>query len=217
MGIFHHARGCRCGICQAAPPDGAYPELPSLEPDDESGFAPASGCAEGECDCYGEGYARGKYKAHFEVKALAEGPTHGRGCGCEPCLTVGAVIAALVREAAHAGLSGCGLTGGKFCGCNDAGERCPGWPEGQERGNSADLCPLVPTGCILADLLDYVGGVVPPTGCLAVLEADALARRVRRGLAGQQLAVLEGRREDAESLAVFMTGLAGPGRYDGGR
>ena len=170
MGIFHHARGCRCGICQAAPPSCAYPELPSLEPDDESGFAPASGCAEGECECYGEGYARGKYKAHVEVKALAEGPTHGRGCGCEPCLTVGAVIAA-----------------------------------------------LVPTGCILADLLDYVGGVVPPTGRLAVLEADALARRVRRGLAGQQLAVLEGRRGDTESLAVFLSGLAWPGRYDGGR
>ena len=115
-----------------------------------------------------------------------------------------------MREAAHGGLCGCGLTGGKFCGCNDAGERCPAGPKARSGATPLTSAPLVPTGGILADLLDYVGGVVPPTGCLAVLEADALARRVRRGLAGQQLAVLEGRREDAESLAVFMTGPAGP-------
>ena len=217
MGSFHYARGCRCGNCQAAPPDGAYPEFPSLEPDDESGFAPASGCAEGECECYGEGYARGKYKAHFEVKALAEGPTHGRGCGCEPCLTVGAVIAALVRESAHAGLSGLRADRREVLRLQ---RRRGTLPRLARRPGAGQLRRPLPAGSHRLDPgrpAGLRGGVVPPTGCLAVLEADALARRVRRGLAGQQLAVLEGRRGDTESLAVFLSGLAWPGRYDGGR
>ena len=126
------------------------------------------------------------------------------------------MIAALVREAAHAGLTGCGLTGcgltcGKVCGSNAEGDRCPGWPEGQEQGNTAALCPLIPTGCILADLIDYMVSAVAPTGSLAVLEADSLARQVRRGLASQRLAVLQGR-ADADTLATFMAGMAGPGR-----
>ena len=183
----------------ATPPDGAYPELPSLEPDDEPRFIPACDCADGDCPCHVEGYARGKEKAHVEAAPLAEGPPHGAGCGCEPCRTVRAVIAALVREAAHAGLTGCGLTGGNTCGSNDEGERCPGWPAGQERGNSADFCPLVPTGCHLADLIAYVVSAVPPVGSLAVLEADALARQIRRGLAAQRLAVLQ-LRADADNL-----------------
>ena len=103
-----------------------------------------------------------------------------------------------MREAAHAGLTGCGLTGGKTCGANAEGDRCPGWPAGQERGNSAALCPLVPTGCQLADLVAYVVGAVPPVGSLAVLEADSLARQIRCGLASQRLAVLQGR-ADAEN------------------
>ena len=199
MAMFYHAAGCRCGQCHAAPPDGAYPEFPRLEPDYEPGFIPACDCVGGDCPCHAEGYARGKEKAHFEAAALAEGQPHGSGCGCEPCRTVLAVTAALVREAAHAGLTGCGLTGGKTCGANAEGDRCPGWPAGQERGNSAALCPLVPTGCQLADLVAYVVGAVPPVGSLAVLEADSLARQIRRGLAAQRLAVLQGR-ADADNL-----------------
>ena len=33
---------------------------------------------------YGEGYAAGKNKAHFEVRKTAD---HASGCGCEPCKT----------------------------------------------------------------------------------------------------------------------------------
>ena len=98
-----------------------------------------------------------------------------------------------MREAAHGGLCGCGLTGGKFCGSNADGDRCPGWPEGQERGNFADRCPLVATGCQLADLVDYVVSAVPPTGFRAVLEADALAQETSRALAAQ---LLSGRAAD---------------------
>ena len=106
-----------------------------------------------------------------------------------------------MREAAHGGLCGCGLTGGKFCGANDAGDRCPGWPAGQERGNSADRCPLVATGCQLADLVDYVVSAVPPTGFRAVLEADALARETSRALAAQLLSGQAGRADNLEKEA----------------
>ena len=107
-----------------------------------------------------------------------------------------------MREAAHAGLTGgCGLTGGKFCGSNVDGDRCPGWPAGQERGNSADRCPLVATGCQLADLVDYVVSAVPPTGLRAVLEADALARQASRALAAQLLSGQAGRADNLEKEA----------------
>ena len=185
MVMFYHAETCRCG--NGSPEDGP---LHSDAPCD---------CAGRTCGCYGEGYAAGKDKAHFEVRALAEGREHGPGGECAPCQTSRALIAALVREAAHAGLTGgCGLTGGKFCGANDAGDRCPGWPAGQERGNFADRCPLVATGCQLADLVDYVVSAVPPTGFRAVLEADALARETSRALAAQTLA---GRADNLEREA----------------
>ena len=113
MAMFYHAEGCRCGHCHAPPPDGAYPEGPDYEPEDGPlhSDSPCAGPG-GACGCYGEGYAAGKDKAHFEVRALAEAQPHGRGCDCGPCQTSRALIAALVREAAHAGLCGCGLTGG---------------------------------------------------------------------------------------------------------
>ena len=157
MVMFYHAEACRCG--SGAPPD-----------------APCD-CAGRTCGCYGEGYAAGKDKAHFEVRALAEGREHGPGCECGPCQTSRALIAALVREAAHAG-----LTGGKFCGSNADGDRCP----------------LVATGCQLADLVDYVVSAVPPTGFRAVLEADALARETSWALAAKLLA---GRADNLEKEA----------------
>ena len=169
MVMFYHAEACRCG--NGSPPDGP---LHSDAPCD---------CAGRTCGCYGEGYAAGKDKAHFEVRELAEGREHGRGCECGPCQTSRALIAALVREAAHAGLTGgCGLTGGKFCGSNADGDRCP----------------LVATGCQLAGLVDYVVSAVPPTGFRAVLEADALACETSRALAAQTLA---GRAENLEREA----------------
>ena len=81
------------------------------------------------------------------------------------------------------------------------GDRCPGWPAGQERGNFADRCPLVATGCQLADLVDYVVSAVPPTGLRAVLEADALARKASRALAAQLLSGLAGRADNLEREA----------------
>ena len=62
MVMFYHAEACRCG--NGWPPD-----------------APCD-CAGRTCGCYGEGYADGKDKAHFEVRALAEGREHGPGCEC---------------------------------------------------------------------------------------------------------------------------------------
>ena len=185
MVMSYHAEACRCG--NGSPPDGP---MFSDSPCD---------CAGRICNCYGEGHADGKAEAHVELRALAEGREHGPGCDCGPCESSKALIAALVREAAHAGLTGgCGLTGGKFCGSNADGDRCPGWPEGQERGNSADRCPLVAAGCQLADLVDYVVSAVPPTGFRAVLEADALARETSRALAAKLLA---GRADNLEKEA----------------
>ena len=87
MVMFYPAEGCRCGHCHAAPPAGAYPEGPDYAPED--GPLPSdSPCAGpgGACGCYGEGYAAGKDKAHFEVRALAEGPPHGSGAAAIPAV-----------------------------------------------------------------------------------------------------------------------------------
>ena len=46
---------------------------------------------------YGAGYTHGKDKAHFEVR-MWDG-SHSRDCGCEPCETVRAVIAAVAAQA----------------------------------------------------------------------------------------------------------------------
>ena len=65
----------------------------------------------------------------------------------------------------------------------------------------ADRCPLVATGCQLADLVDDVVSAVPPTGFRAVLEADALARKASRALAAQLLSGLAGRADNLEREA----------------
>ena len=71
------------------------PEGPDYEPEDGPLHSDSPcDCPDGACGCYGEGYAAGKDKAHFEVRALAEGPPHGSGCGCDPGRTIGAVLAA---------------------------------------------------------------------------------------------------------------------------
>ena len=125
MVMSYHAEACRCG--NGSPPD-----------------APCD-CAGRTCGCYGEGYAAGKDKAHFEVRALAEGREHGPGCECAPCQTSKALIAALVREAAHAGLTGgCGLTGGKFCGSNVDGEVAPAGPKARSGATSPTVAPWWP-------------------------------------------------------------------------
>ncbi len=46
---------------------------------------------EEECDCYGLGYAHGKAKAHFEIRAAATN-NHALDCDCEPCITVRTVV-----------------------------------------------------------------------------------------------------------------------------
>ena len=43
------------------------------------------------CDAYGDGYAAGKAKAHFELR-LWETAAHAPGCGCEPCETVRVIV-----------------------------------------------------------------------------------------------------------------------------
>ena len=48
----------------------------------------------GEHYYFGQGYAAGKDKAHFEVRNLSG---HSRGCGCEPCITTRSVIARHAR------------------------------------------------------------------------------------------------------------------------
>ena len=51
---------------------------------------PVRDCAE-PCACYAEGYAHGKEKAHFEVRAVLDS-NHAASCGCEPCKTVREVL-----------------------------------------------------------------------------------------------------------------------------
>ena len=46
-----------------------------------------------DLDAYGQGYAAGKDKAHFEIRHHL-GAEHAASCGCEPCITVRAVLAA---------------------------------------------------------------------------------------------------------------------------
>ena len=111
MVMFYPAEGCGCGCghCHASPPAGAYPEGPDYAPEDGPLHSDSPcDCPSGACGCYGEGYAAGKDKAHFEVRALAEGPPHGSGCGCEPCITIGAVLAAC-RGRCEGGRSRCQL------------------------------------------------------------------------------------------------------------
>ena len=43
------------------------------------------------CACYAEGYAHGKDKAHFEVRAVLDS-NHASSCGCEPCKTVREIL-----------------------------------------------------------------------------------------------------------------------------
>ena len=59
------------------------------------------GCGEeyGACGCYVEGYSDGKDKAHFETREMTA-DHDWRNCGCEPCITVRAVLkrtGALIR------------------------------------------------------------------------------------------------------------------------
>ena len=51
------------------------------------------GCGEeyGSCDCYAAGYSHGKDKAHFEIREMTV-DHDWRDCGCEPCITVRAVL-----------------------------------------------------------------------------------------------------------------------------
>ena len=45
----------------------------------------------GGCDCYGQGYADGKSKAHFEIREMVTGHDFAR-CGCEACFTLRIVL-----------------------------------------------------------------------------------------------------------------------------
>ena len=49
-----------------------------------------------ESDSYGEGYAAGKTKCHEELRGWSP---HARRCGCEPCLTVAAVVKTVLSAA----------------------------------------------------------------------------------------------------------------------
>ena len=51
---------------------------------------PVCDCPE-PCACYAEGYAHGKEKAHFEVRAVLDS-NHATRCSCEPCKTVREIL-----------------------------------------------------------------------------------------------------------------------------
>ena len=46
----------------------------------------------GRCDAYGDGYSSGKASAHFEIAAVLDASDHAAGCGCQPCITIRAVL-----------------------------------------------------------------------------------------------------------------------------
>ena len=107
MVMFYPAEGCRCGHRHAAPPAGAYPEGPDYEPEDGPLHSDSPcDCPGGACGCYGEGYAVGKDKAHFEVRALAEGPPHGSGT------LSAAAIPAWYHRCGYSRPGGAGVPGG---------------------------------------------------------------------------------------------------------
>lgn len=47
------------------------------------------------CGCYGMGYADGKSKAFAEIIEVASAGNHALDCGCQPCVTIRAVLDAL--------------------------------------------------------------------------------------------------------------------------
>ena len=51
---------------------------------------PLRDCPE-PCACYAEGYAQGKEKAHFEIRAALDS-NHATSCGCEPCEPVREIL-----------------------------------------------------------------------------------------------------------------------------
>ena len=111
MVMFYHAEGCGCGCghCHAAPPPVHTPKArtrsrrtalctripPALA---QVGLAAATARATRP--------ARTRPTSRFV--ALAEGPPHGSGCGCESCRTIGAVLAAC-RGRCEGGRSTCQL------------------------------------------------------------------------------------------------------------
>jgi len=242
MSMFTHADTCRCGGCQPAPPDGAYPEGPPGEPpareaelSDDDVYTPeylaqrraelvdtdrAQVCdCPDPCGCYADGYADGKDKAHFEVRMMtADGGGHAAGCGCEPCLTLTAVTAALtaalVDSAARAALGGCGLTGGTLCGTLPDGRVCPGRGEGVT-GAPADGCPTAPRG---GDLDGLAAGVLEAVarldGYRAIVDAHGIASAARLRWAEHALARLDGR-ADVFGLDPDARRDSWAGRYDG--
>ena len=58
----------------------------------------AGGCGDAhECGCFGSGWAAGKDKAHLEIRTILE-RNHAGDCGCEPCITVRTIAAALASD-----------------------------------------------------------------------------------------------------------------------
>ena len=49
-------------------------------------------------DAYGQGYVDGKAKAYFELRHHV-GAGHAASCGCEPCITVRAILAGVADSA----------------------------------------------------------------------------------------------------------------------
>ena len=63
---------------------------------------PVCDCPE-PCACYAEGYALGKEKAHFEIRAVLNS-SHDVDCLCEPCKTVREVVRLKLMASGSPGL-----------------------------------------------------------------------------------------------------------------
>ena len=97
-----HADATPCGIsldgltqAYTAEPNGPIDCLPCLVAA-RGGLTPDYS----ETPEYGQGYAHGKDKAHFEVRHLA-GDNHAKDCGCEPCITARAVLSGAAYDVAR--------------------------------------------------------------------------------------------------------------------
>ena len=153
--------------------------------------------ADNETPEYGQGYAHGKDKAHFEVRHIA-GANHARDCGCEPCITARAVLRGRVYpdRASH---DHCIFEAAKWAATMVF--HAHGYSTGQQRVDAG-----IDVGGLTADCVQAAGADVGKAAGLGVAAAFRMLENLRAQADGT-----------ADALGLDPTGRlrSWAGRYDG--
>ena len=173
---------------------------PGPDPDYIDCGCPPDGPAPGEfnaCGCYGQGYAHGKDKAHFEVRHLA-GDNHAKDCGCEPCITARAVLRSRVYpdRASH---DHCIFEAAKWAATMVF--HAHGYSTGQQRVDAG-----IDVGGLTADCVQAAGADVGKAAGLGVAAAFRMLENLRAQADGTA---------DAQGLDPAGRLRSWAGRYDG--